>query len=309
MREQHLTFNKLFGILLILSVGLLAASLLSAWTGPTATAPGGNIAAPINVGTTDQIKNAGLSVNALTVFGSSYIQSKLGIGVVSPVVALDVAGSLKLGNGGELCQAVSEGAMRYNSGSKIMEYCNGVEWCPVAGCAPPPPPPPQTQQWVIWAYPGYEGYIYFTPYDTATTPHTYNGNTFYVYDPIKWYSGTFADAQANPTQALAAAVDIPIGYTRTPMTRFVFNFAQLESEPASTQNSTIQSITSWIVNRYLCTQNVVNASQCHVNNLGVGMPAFSRTTSDTLYGSYTDSNSGVGFTTYRKAVVTVTLGQ
>jgi hypothetical protein len=136
-----LSFKQIFSLAFLLAAALLVAATLSAWTGPTATAPGGNVAAPVNVGTTDQVKDAGLSVNALTVFGSSYIQNKLGIEQTNPVVALDVNGSLKLGNGGELCQAVSEGAQRYNSSTKIMEYCNGTEWCPFAGCVHASPTP------------------------------------------------------------------------------------------------------------------------------------------------------------------------
>ncbi len=122
------SFRQLFLTLFILFAGLLAASVLSAWTGPTATAPSGNVSAPINVGTTDQVKNGGLSVNALTVFGSQYIQSKLGINKTSPVVALQVAGTVIVGNGGEVCQAVTEGAQRYNSTTKVMEYCDGTGW-------------------------------------------------------------------------------------------------------------------------------------------------------------------------------------
>ena len=124
----HLSFKQLFAGLFVLFAALLAASALSAWTGPTATAPGGNVAAPINVGTTDQVKDAGISVNALATFGSQYIQDKLGIGRVSPVVALDVNGTLRLSNGGEVCQAVTEGSIRYNNSSKVIEYCDGDSW-------------------------------------------------------------------------------------------------------------------------------------------------------------------------------------
>ncbi len=123
-----LSFRQLFAALFILFIGLLAASLLQAWSGPTATAPGGNVAAPLNVGTSDQVKNAGLSVNALTVFGSSYIQNKLGVGVASPLVSGDFAGTIRIGNGGELCQAISAGAVRYNASSNALEYCNGAAW-------------------------------------------------------------------------------------------------------------------------------------------------------------------------------------
>src|SRR5262249_36939336 len=47
----------------------------AAWTGPTATAPGNNVLAPINVGATDQTKNSNLGVNGLAVFGNSILQA------------------------------------------------------------------------------------------------------------------------------------------------------------------------------------------------------------------------------------------
>src|SRR3989344_3859726 len=112
---RHLSFRHIFSTLFLLFIGLLAATALQAWTGPTATAPAGNVAAPINVGTTDQVKNAGISVNSLAVFGSQYIQEKLGVGVVSPVVAIETPGTIKIGSGGEVCQAVTEGAISYNT--------------------------------------------------------------------------------------------------------------------------------------------------------------------------------------------------
>jgi hypothetical protein len=126
-----LTFRQLFVLLFISFAIFLAASVLQAWTGPTASPPSGNVAAPINVGTTDQVKNAGLSLNALAVFGSSYIQGKLGIGTASPVVSLETPGTLKIGSGGEPCQSVTEGSLRYNSSSKVVEYCNGTVWGPL----------------------------------------------------------------------------------------------------------------------------------------------------------------------------------
>jgi hypothetical protein len=48
-------------------------SVAIAWTGPASAAPNGNVSAPINVGSTDQVKNAGLSVNALAVFGNAIL--------------------------------------------------------------------------------------------------------------------------------------------------------------------------------------------------------------------------------------------
>ena len=71
----------------LIAVGVIAGSAFSslvvfAWTGPTQAAPAGNVPTPINVGTTNQVKNAGLSLNSLVVFGNTLI-SGLGTGVGS----------------------------------------------------------------------------------------------------------------------------------------------------------------------------------------------------------------------------------
>lgn len=50
-----------------------AFSIVIAWTGPSSAPPNGNVSAPLNVGSTDQVKNAGLSVNALAVFGNAIL--------------------------------------------------------------------------------------------------------------------------------------------------------------------------------------------------------------------------------------------
>jgi hypothetical protein len=59
--------------ILIGAVLFTTASVIIAWTGPTAAPPSGNVAAPLNVGTTDQIKNAGLGLDALAVFGNAIL--------------------------------------------------------------------------------------------------------------------------------------------------------------------------------------------------------------------------------------------
>lgn len=161
---NHLSFRSTFALLALLFAGLFIASTLQAWTAPSASAPSGNVAAPINVGTTDQVKNAGLSVNALAVFGNEYVQNALGIGTVSPQVALDVNGTVKIGNAGEVCQSVTAGAIRYNSTSNIMEYCNGAQWCPMSGCAAPITVTPGSQAYTT---PG--SYTFIVPaYNTLT---------------------------------------------------------------------------------------------------------------------------------------------
>ncbi len=132
--SMTLSLKQLFATIFLLGIGLLAASALQAWTGPTATAPNGNVAAPINVGTTDQVKNAGLSLNSLAIFGRAYVQSGLNIGTViaNQIVALDVNGAIKIGNGGEVCQAVTAGAIRYSADAHVMQYCDGTTWWTMA---------------------------------------------------------------------------------------------------------------------------------------------------------------------------------
>ena len=59
-------------------LALLSFTLVTAWTGPTAAPPGNNVAAPINVGTTDQVKSGGLGLNSLAVFGNSLFGGSTG---------------------------------------------------------------------------------------------------------------------------------------------------------------------------------------------------------------------------------------
>jgi hypothetical protein len=139
----RLTSQQLFSLTFFCAAGLLLSSALSAWSGPPVgtTPPDNNVAAPVNIGTSDQVKNAGLSLNSLAVFGGA-----LGVKTQSPVTALDVAGSIKLGNGGELCQAVSAGVLRWNATSKTIDFCNGTEWKALSTTTPASSPPvtPQT---------------------------------------------------------------------------------------------------------------------------------------------------------------------
>ncbi len=57
------------------AVLFIGAGLVLAWTGPTSAPPNGNSSAPVNVGNTDQVKNGGLSLNALAVFGNAILQA------------------------------------------------------------------------------------------------------------------------------------------------------------------------------------------------------------------------------------------
>ncbi len=90
--KQALQTVKIVTLATVLSFGL---SYVYAWTAPNATPPNGNTSAPVNVGTTDQIKNSGLSVNAFTAFGNAYFGGNVGIGAVALTSKLEVAGTIK----------------------------------------------------------------------------------------------------------------------------------------------------------------------------------------------------------------------
>ena len=59
-------------------LGTISIGIAYAWSEPTAAPPNGNVAAPINVGSTDQVKNGGLGVNSLAVFGNSLFGGSVG---------------------------------------------------------------------------------------------------------------------------------------------------------------------------------------------------------------------------------------
>ena len=66
MRPLSFVFGIAFGT-------ICSAMIVSAWTGPTLTAPNGNVNAPINVGSTPQIKNGSFGVNSLAVYGDTIL--------------------------------------------------------------------------------------------------------------------------------------------------------------------------------------------------------------------------------------------
>ena len=61
----------------------------------------------------------------------SYFAGKLGLGVTSPVLKLDVNGAIKIANDATTCDGTIAGAMRYNGGA--IEFCNGTAWGALGG--------------------------------------------------------------------------------------------------------------------------------------------------------------------------------
>lgn len=68
MHARSITIGILVGAVLF-----TGTSLVIAWTGPSSSPPNENVDAPITVGAVDQVKDAGLSVDALAVFGNAIL--------------------------------------------------------------------------------------------------------------------------------------------------------------------------------------------------------------------------------------------
>ena len=71
---------KFLILTIILTAALSVNYLFAAWTGPTQAPPGGNTPTPIHTGSTPQVKDGGLSVTALSVYGSQYVQGTIQVG-------------------------------------------------------------------------------------------------------------------------------------------------------------------------------------------------------------------------------------
>ena len=74
------TITKIIILAILLTAALGVNYLFAAWTGPAQAPTGGNTSTPVHVGTTDQVKNGGLSVDALSVFGGGYFQGSVQVG-------------------------------------------------------------------------------------------------------------------------------------------------------------------------------------------------------------------------------------
>ena len=110
---------------------LFLAQVVLAWTSPTLAPTGGNVGAPVNVGTTDQTKNGGLGVNSLAVFGNTLFSGSsryLNWGTTagsSGYGLRDNAGSIEYKNSGGNWTAISGGVQWITSGNNIYNANSG----------------------------------------------------------------------------------------------------------------------------------------------------------------------------------------
>ena len=115
----------------VIAIGLIlgvSLQFVRAWTEPIAAPPGGNVGAPLNTGNLSQLKIGGLILNVGGAPNGLLVhKGNVGIGTVMPKAKLDVNGAVKLGSQ-DICDSNAEGAIRYNSGSKATEVCDGSGW-------------------------------------------------------------------------------------------------------------------------------------------------------------------------------------
>jgi len=94
MNQKTKTILKSFFILVLFAFSIRA---LAVWTNPTVAPTGGNATPPINVGNITQQKEGIFASNGLRSFGSTRLDSYVGIGTdSSPAYMLDVAGGARL---------------------------------------------------------------------------------------------------------------------------------------------------------------------------------------------------------------------
>ena len=61
----------------------------------------------------------------------------VGIGTTAPATRLDVAGTVRVANGGETCSSIIKGGIRYTS-TNALQYCNAASWVTIASAGTSP---------------------------------------------------------------------------------------------------------------------------------------------------------------------------
>jgi len=129
---------------------IFSAIIVSAWTGPTDTAPNSNVSAPLNVGSTSQTKNGVLGVNGLAVFGDTILDgpnSYLNFGATAGTNGYgirDNAGTLEFKNTGGSWNNLTTFIVNVLGIGAVtqIKFADGTVQTTAYQTAPPPPNTP-----------------------------------------------------------------------------------------------------------------------------------------------------------------------
>ena len=95
--------SRLFIIVILVSFFLAYQLIFATFTPPSQEPPLGNITPPLNISSSDQVKDGGLSIGSLLVLGGSSFSGDMGIGTILPTEKLDVVGNIKVSVGSDIC--------------------------------------------------------------------------------------------------------------------------------------------------------------------------------------------------------------
>lgn len=85
MKEYSLS-KTVFLFFSVLIMSLFVGIIVFAWTEPSTTPPGGNVSAPINIGSESQIKAGSLTVGGLTVDNSDFYMARQSVGTAGRAI-------------------------------------------------------------------------------------------------------------------------------------------------------------------------------------------------------------------------------
>jgi len=196
MDKKYLKYNLGNLILITILVSFFTIIIGLAWTEPTSNPPYGNVAAPLNVGSTGQVRAGGLLINQNGAsIGLIVATGTVGIGTLSPGYKLDIAGDLRL-------QPIStstgaNGVIYYNSSLDKFQCYQGGAWtdCLSNGGIP---------TGALIAFP-----------DTSTrTGFVYTGAWERISTPGYWWTNETPMPTARGQVAVTAAVDDSDGKTK-----------------------------------------------------------------------------------------------
>ena len=66
--------------------------------------------------------------NVILLGDASPTAPKVGVGTYKPQAKLDVKGNIRVGNENNACTSANEGSIRYVSGTKKFQGCDGSNW-------------------------------------------------------------------------------------------------------------------------------------------------------------------------------------